>query len=342
MSGAASVRARRRWPRRVALSIGLLALALALIAGGVVAFAPQRIVQALLAHKSASLGLASRQVDVDGVRWHYYEAGQGQTVVLVHGIASTRAVWLALAARLGARHRIVIPDLPGWGETRPLDGAAVDDGIDAQAARLGAFVDEIAQDRVVLVGHSMGGAIAGTLAAERPERVAGLVLLDSFGLDAPPTAFEHQVRGGDNPFLYRDAAGFERANAFAFDRPHATPAWLRRGLVRLNADAAPRIEAAFARLAEPAQTQALQRRLGEIRSPVLGLWCRGDRIVDPAALESLRRGLSGDVVMEGRLLEGCGHMPMMEQAVPTAAAITGFIEGIAMPAAGGRSTPGLR
>lgn len=342
MSGAATVRPRRRWLRRIALSIGLLVLALALVAGGVVAFAPQRLVQALLAHKSASLGLASREVDVDGVRWRYYETGHGQTVVLVHGIASTRAVWLALAVRLGARYRVVVPDLPGWGETRPIDGTAVDDGIDAQAARLGAFVDAIARERVVLVGHSMGGAIAGVLAAERPERVAGLVLLDSFGLDAPQTAFERKVRGGDNPFLYRDAAGFERANAFAFDRPHATPAWLRRGLVRLNVEAAPRIEAAFARLAEPGQSRALQRRLGAIRGPVLGLWCRSDRIVDPAALESLRRGLPVDAVMEGRLLAGCGHMPMMEQAAETAVAITGFIDGVSIPEPGGRSTPGLR
>ena len=338
MSGATPVRTRGRWLRRAALAV----LALVLVAGAALVFAPDRIVQLLLARKSASLGLVSQQVDVDGVRWHYYEGGSGRTVVLVHGVASTRAVWLALAVRLGARYRVVIPDLPGWGETRPLDGTAVDDRIEAQAARLGAFVDRIARDRVVVVGHSMGGAIAGVLAAQRPERVAGLVLLDSFGLEAPPTAFERQVRGGDNPFLYRDAAGFERANAFAFDRPHATPAWLRRGLVHLNVDAGPRIEAAFASLAEPGQSLALQRRLDAIRGPVLGLWCRGDRIVDPAALESLRRGLRSDVAMTGRLLEGCGHMPMMEQAAQTAGAITAFIDAVPAPVAGGRSMPGLR
>ncbi|WP_260608123.1 alpha/beta fold hydrolase [Xanthomonas cerealis] len=68
-------------------------------------------------------GLSSHTRQVGTVRWSYYEDGKGHTVVLLHGIASTKAVWLSVAPQLTRRYRVVIPDLLGWGQSTALDVA---------------------------------------------------------------------------------------------------------------------------------------------------------------------------------------------------------------------------
>src|SRR6185312_4075249 len=102
-------------------------------------------------------------------RWSYYEGGDGPTIVLLHGFASSKEVWLPVAKLLTPHFHLIIPDLPGWGESSRNADAGYD--IDAQASRLDAFVQALRLQRFVLVGHSMGGAIAGVYAAGHPEHV---------------------------------------------------------------------------------------------------------------------------------------------------------------------------
>ena len=58
--------------------------------------------------------------------------------------------------------------------------------------------------------------------------------------------------------------------------------------------------------------------------PVLGLWCSGDRMVDPSALDSLRDGLTQAPAISSSILNGCNHMPMLEKPEQTAQILTGF------------------
>ena len=69
---------------------------------------------------------------------------------------------------------------------------------------------------------------------------------------------------------------------------------------------------------------ALQDRLARLSIPVLGLWCHDDPVIDRSALDSLRNGLTNASAISTSVLNGCHHLPMLEQADATAQILTGF------------------
>jgi pimeloyl-ACP methyl ester carboxylesterase len=284
-------------------------------------FVPSWLIASNLRSRADAAGLESRTLDAGGVRWRYYDGGRGPVLVFVHGVASDRNVWLPLAARLSSRFRIIAPDLPGWGDTPA--GAAPDGAIAAQAMQLRAFVTALALDDFVLVGHSMGGAIAGVYAAELAPAPRKLVLLDTYGLAAPDNAFAQAVDAGDYAFAYDDDAGFTRAMTLAFAQPRTVSAPIRRALIAKNAAQHQRIAQTFDRLRQTDERLSLQSRLARLTQPVLALWCRDDPVIDVGALDALRTGL-GTREPATTVLDGCRHMPMLERADATAEAVAGF------------------
>jgi pimeloyl-ACP methyl ester carboxylesterase len=100
-------------------------------------------------------------------------SGSGPLLVLVHGAGGSADLWQPQLDGLADVARIVAPDLPGHGPLGGRGGVS----IAAYAEWLAGFVSALDAGPVVLVGHSMGGAIAQTLALAQPERLAGLVLL---------------------------------------------------------------------------------------------------------------------------------------------------------------------
>lgn len=100
-------------------------------------------------------------------------------LLCMHGAGMSSVVFMDVVRRLPPARRVIAPDLPGHGQSEPAD--AVDGG----AARLAAYGETLAAltaslgvERAVLLGHSMGGAVALLSALKRPENVAGLVLLN--------------------------------------------------------------------------------------------------------------------------------------------------------------------
>ena len=124
-------------------------------------------------------GLEERWADVKGARLRYYVGGTGPPLLLVHGLAGAAANWTLLVPALAARHRLLVPDLPGHGGSSPL----------ACAPTLNPFADAVAElarreDMLPapVVGHSMGAVIALRLALRRPEAVRALVLAAPAGI----------------------------------------------------------------------------------------------------------------------------------------------------------------
>jgi pimeloyl-ACP methyl ester carboxylesterase len=117
-----------------------------------------------------------RFIDVDGARIHYVDEGTGPTLLLVHGLAGQMHNFThSLLGKLKQNFRVIILDRPGSGySTRSTEELAT---IGAQARLISNFCKTLGLERPLVVGHSLGGAIALGLALNHPEQVAGLALL---------------------------------------------------------------------------------------------------------------------------------------------------------------------
>lgn len=107
---------------------------------------------------------------------HFLEAGSGPPLVLVHGLGGSHVNWLAVAPRLAESHRVLIPDLAGFGRTPPEGRSS---GVEENARLLADFLKQEVREPAVVVGNSMGGLVAILLAASAPETVRELVLVDA-------------------------------------------------------------------------------------------------------------------------------------------------------------------
>lgn len=108
------------------------------------------------------------------------EASPLGTILLIHGITASHMSWPLIATAF-TQYRVIAPDLRGRGRSRDLP---VPFGISQHAADMVALLDATGTDGALVVGHSMGGFVAATLAAGHPERVTGLLLIDG-GLPIP-------------------------------------------------------------------------------------------------------------------------------------------------------------
>jgi pimeloyl-ACP methyl ester carboxylesterase len=122
-----------------------------------------------------------RQTRVGEFRIHSEHMGAGPPVVLLHGLSGSRRWWRFTAPVLARRFRVHIPELVGFGGSR---GAGRQPDVGEMAAVLAAWLEDIGDGPVRIVGHSMGGQIALHLAAEQrmPDR---LVLVGASGLPRP-------------------------------------------------------------------------------------------------------------------------------------------------------------
>jgi pimeloyl-ACP methyl ester carboxylesterase len=124
-------------------------------------------------------GVAHRDVLVDGVRLHVAEAGSGPPLLLLHGWPQHWWSWRHLIPALAERHRVIVPDLRGWGWSAAPPGAYAKVTF---AQDMLALLDAEGLDRVRVMGHDWGGYVAFLMALMAPDRVERLVALDI----APP------------------------------------------------------------------------------------------------------------------------------------------------------------
>src|SRR4249919_1396005 len=173
---------------RVALAVSL---GLALTTVGVAVTMPERVLDAEFARQRWLAGASQHTLQVDDHRWSYIEAGHGPLIVLVHGFTGSKENWLPLMRELAKTHRVIAPDLPGWGESERQ--ASADYGPTAQAARLAEFLAALKERPVLLVGHSMGAQIAGLLLARQPDAAQRLVLMSAAGVRYQENEFGRAV-----------------------------------------------------------------------------------------------------------------------------------------------------
>lgn len=295
-------------------------------------------------------GPVLRTADLDGPFSWVDHGGpdDAQVVVAVHGLGGSHANWHDLAPRLVGSHRVLAVDLAGHGRT-PRAGRSA--AVRANCELLGRFLELVVDRPAVLLGNSMGAAIAMLQAAAHPERVTGLGLigpaLPRLRTAVPPPALAKQIALFAVPGLAERSLPRRRAKlgAEAFvqatleltcaDVSRVSPA-MREQAVRLCADAGNGPDADAA-LAEAARSLGrLVTRAGPYRALIASLTQPGivlqgelDRLVPAAGVRQLATLQPGWPV---HLLDGVGHVPQIEDPSRTAALLLPWLD--ALPAGG--------
>jgi 3-oxoadipate enol-lactonase len=249
------------------------------------------------------------------------ERGRGaRTLVFLHGIGADHRAFEAQLESFGSRARAIAWDMPGYGESRPLDCMT----FPALADALTALLDARGVDRAVLIGHSMGGMVAQEFVARHADRVAALVLF------ATSPAFG----GADGEWQRRFLADRLRPLDEGKAPADIAPA-LVRGMVGDDPDPRGVARAVTCMSAVPAATYraalhclvTFDRRasLGAIRCPTLALVGERDRVASPAVAERMAREIAGATY---RVLPGVGHLANLERPALFDAALVSFLESL--------------
>ena len=297
---------------------------------------PLALVHAEFARQRWSAGLSLGQAQVAGHRWVYAvreaDTADAPTVVMVHGFTGSKENWYPLAARLRGRYRLVIPDLPGWGDSERIEGA--DYGFVAQSERVAAFIEQVARARsakaggseVVLLGHSMGGGIVALAAANHPQDIARVGLFDAAGVRFKDNRFGEEVLAGKNPFAVTDEASLKRYIDTVFYLDSAKPSipWpASRAVIAWRKQQASFEQGVLDKIGRGDERFLPGEAASRIDQPALLLWCRQDQVIDASAIDLYGARMPQAMKV---LLDGCGHMSIMERPDDVAAAVQLLIE----------------
>jgi pimeloyl-ACP methyl ester carboxylesterase len=273
----------------------------------------------------------TRTATIHGREVSYREAGSGNLLLLVHGMAGTGESWRSVIEPLALRNAVIAPDFPGHGESAPGGG---DYSLGSLASGLRDLMLTLGHERATLVGHSLGGGVAMQFTYQFPEMVERLVLVSSGGLgpDVSPILKAAALPGADlfisatAELGRRAGAVVERGLGAVGLRPGADLAEVARGYASL-ADAERR-KAFLATLrsvvgTEGQRVEALDRLYLAQGLPLLIVWGARDPIIPLAHGEEAHGRLSHSRL---EVFEGVGHVPQLEAPGRFVASLQSFVE----------------
>ncbi len=242
----------------------------------------------------ATLGARRRELEIDGGRLVYYEAGpaDGEPWILLHGLASTTFCWQRVVRAMRRDTRLILPELSSLGGTL-VPGSALN--VPEGARALEALVEDRAPDRTVtLAGISLGGWMAVRFALERPDLVGRMVLVDAAG-------YEHQDWDRIQSLVEVDSLeDVDRLYGALFHRTPLLLSLVRRGFYRAYTSPAVRRI-----LASTEEAHAYgPTELAAIQAPTLLVWGASDGLFLPEVGHAMQAHLPESELL---VLDRVGH-----------------------------------
>lgn len=220
----------------------------------------------------------------------YQDHGQGPVLILLHATLHSHHDFDAIAPALARDHRIIAVDWPGCGDSPPAaDPAALSAPLFADA--LEDLVDHLGAPKVLLIGNSVGGFAAARLAINRPEQVAGLVLVQTGGFLPMNAAVRLFCRAMGTPALFKVLAP---RFIQAYMQPQtALDQQIVNRVAATNRAAEGRRHGAALWRSFAAPEHDLRSRATELIAPTLIVWGRRDRSSPPFAGRATQRAIPG-------------------------------------------------
>jgi pimeloyl-ACP methyl ester carboxylesterase len=261
---------------------------------------------------------------------NYVDIGQGPALVFIHGLAGSWQNWLENIPHFARSHRVIVPDLPGFGSS-PLPSEKIT--IKGYAATVDELLDSLGIERAVVVGNSMGGFIGAELAIEFSTRIERLVLVSAAGLTTVDTHNERALgvlRRAENVLAF--GSGWFAARS---DRLARRPG-LRRALMLMVAAHPERLPApliaeqvrgsgkpGFMDALEALGTYPLRDRLERIEAPTLVVWGELDRLVPLRDADRFVEAIGPNA--RKLVYADTGHVAMLERPARFNADVDAFL-----------------
>jgi pimeloyl-ACP methyl ester carboxylesterase len=271
-----------------------------------------------------------KYLELHGDRIAYRDAGTGETILLIHGMAGSSDTWRAMIPALAKKYRVVAPDLLGHGRS---DKPRGDYSLGAFAVWLRDLLDELGVTRATIVGQSLGGGVAMQFVYQHPDYCQRLVLISSGGLGpdvgwtlrllsapgaelimpiiAPPPVLKagNKLRSWFSSVGVQSPRGAEIWSAYSsFADSQTRQAFLRtlRSVVDYRGQA----------------VSALNRLHVASELPIMAIWGDKDQIIPVSHAYAAQ-----EVRPESRLevLEGVGHFPQVERPAEVVDLLDDFI-----------------
>lgn len=257
--------------------------------------------------------IVGRYVDVDGLRVHYEEAGEGQPIVCIHAACQDTLMYRHVLDGLSDSYRVISIDAPGHGKTLEPEGGAFD-SLTKHAEFNEKLMEALGLERPIIVGCSMGGNQVLELGSRRPGFYAGIVSCE--GADYTPTV---------SPFflemLLLNAPQILECWSQSLTGPRTPPDRAREVVWQIT-----RVAPEYAR-GDLVGYAGFDKRdvVGQITTPVLLLRGDGDWLVPQSMVEETSSRIPGSRIA---VLSGTGHYPMIENPVEFNQAIRDFAESL--------------
>lgn len=267
---------------------------------------------------------SSRFAEIEGVRIHYQEKGVGTPLVLLHGFTSSTYSWKDVFEPLARDFRVIAVDLKGFGFSGKPDGDYTRRG---QAQLVAHFLDHLRIEKAWLMGNSMGGEVALNVALANPQLVAGLVLIDSAGVE---------VKGGVSlaPAYVRIPVVGRALTALAL----ISDKLVREGLEKSFYDDAKVTAERVTHYYRPLRTRGgqlaalrtstqwglspIEQDLGRVNARTLIIWGAEDALIPLAAGRRMNSLIKDSKLV---IIEKCGHVPQEELPERVLGEVTAFI-----------------
>jgi len=302
----------------------ILIVVVVFIAAAVAAYYvfPEQLAEYFVAAARSSAGLTKKEIKLGDHVLFYPEGGSGpETVLLLHGYSADKDNWLQFAAYLKEYH-VVIPDLPGHGESSQLPAAKYD--VASQIERLHRFCTAININKFHIAGNSMGGWFAGAYAAGYSADILSVGFFNAAGVQSLRMSEVYKLlERGENPLLLKDEKDIPRLMKIVFFNPPYLPYPLKKLFAQKSAIHRAVNEKISQDLKQGAFS--LQADLPKIEAPALILWGDQDKVIDISSVPVFEKGLKNRKTV---IIKDCGHVPMMEKPEETAAAYLNFIKSL--------------